>query len=111
MKNWMRAAILAGVVEIPLLALLFTLEAKRASSGLGMMVGKILVWYHFVSIPFGHAMLNLWNSQPQPVPARGSDAVLWISVYAFQVLLTTLLVSLLRWLTRRKSGAITDGGF
>jgi hypothetical protein len=93
------------LVEIPLLALLFTLEAKRTASGLGIIVGNILVSYHIVSIPVGHAMLNLWNAQPQPVPARrGSDAVLWISIYVFQVLLTTPLMFLLRWLARRKSG-------
>lgn len=105
MKNWIKALGIACAVEIPLLATLMALPTKPVVSPAVSIVGSVLVWYHVLSIPFGQAVLIRWSFAAGPGPTAGSEVVYWLSVYAFQVVLTTpIMFGLLRLLAhlRRK---------
>ena len=101
MKNWIRAIYLACVIEVPFVASLALMQAKQANSAIARMTGNILVWYHILAIPVGHAVLIRWNFSSGPGQAPGSDGVLWFSIYAFQVIVTTPIIYALIRLTKR----------
>jgi len=73
--------------------ILMTLSRKSVESHSDSVLGQILIAYHILSFPFGMSMLYSWVGSRQP-PVPGSEAVLWFSVYAAQVLLTTPIIAL-----------------
>jgi hypothetical protein len=93
MKTWVKALSIACLVEVPALLALMTLSRKSVESHSDSVLGQILIAYHILSFPFGMSMLYTWVGNRQP-PVHGSEAILWFSVYAAQVLLTTPIVAL-----------------
>jgi hypothetical protein len=93
MKTWISAFSIACLVEVPALLALMTLSRKSIESHSDSVLGQILIVYHILAFPFGMSMLYTWGGSRQP-PVPGSEAVLWFSVDAAQVLLTTPIIAL-----------------
>jgi hypothetical protein len=93
MKTWLKAFGIACLVEVPALLALMTLSRESIESHSDSVLGQILVAYHTLAFPFGMSILYAWVGSRQP-PVPGSEPVLWSSVYAAQVLLTTPLIAL-----------------
>lgn len=99
-RTWIKALLIVSALEFVASALMGTRRDPTS------FVGHILVLYHILSIPFGQAVLIWWNSPAHPEPASGSNAVYWISVYAFQVVLTfPIAYALLRCVHLRRQKA------
>jgi hypothetical protein len=95
-KTWVKALVIAGVLEAPQVMFL-----ARSIGNLGKpnVALNIIGWYHVLAIWFSQWVLLVWNPGPRPGPTPASNAVAWFSVLAFQVLLTTpIILLLLKWL-------------
>jgi hypothetical protein len=94
----------ACAVEVPLFATLFTFLVKHPPDE-NSLIPKILGWYHLLAIMFGQYVLLVWNPGPRSGPTPLSNFVYWVSVFAFQVAITTPIVFfILGMINRRREG-------
>jgi len=94
-KLWIKALLVACLIEIPGL-LLFAVLVRSESETFGLIVG----WYH---LP---AFLILYKAKLHWEPLNGPwlpRVVYWCALYVLQVFLTTPIVFLvLRWIRRHR---------
>lgn len=100
MKNWIRAACIACLVELPLL---IKMEGTPISD-FQKFVPSVLGWYHLPGIWVSNIVLLIWNPGPRLGPTPASNAVSWFTIFSVQVLLTTpVIYGLLRWIQHARA--------
>ena len=86
MKTWIKAGVIACIVEIPLLAVFI---ATRHRQNWAMLTHDCLGWYHVLAIWFAQYFLVIWNPGPRPGPTFSSNIVAWVVVFFSQVAITS----------------------
>jgi hypothetical protein len=104
MKTWIKAFVIAAVLEVPQVVFL---ERSVADLWKSNHLLNAVGWYHLLAIWFGLTALVISDpGTPRPRPWPTGASVVWFSVFAFQVLLTTpIIYGLLKWIgfvARRK---------
>ena len=99
MKIWIKAVLIACLLEIPLFATLFVAETRKPHYLKS--VDAVLYWYHVIAFLFAYALNIL--SGPRQGPTTASNVACWISIFACQVALTTPIVFVVLRLIRRFS--------
>jgi uncharacterized membrane protein (DUF485 family) len=106
-KGWARAFITASLIEAALLAAYISTREIGYSP---RFIPQFLMWYHLFAIWFSYNVLLAWNPGARREPTPASNAVVWASMFAFQVLVTTpIIFGLLKWIrharTKKESNA------
>ena len=95
-KTWIKALLIAGILELPQVVVL---AGSIKDLGKSNLILNALGWYHVLAIWFGQYVLLVWNPGPRRGPTAISNSVAWLSVFGFQVLITTpITYGLLRWI-------------
>jgi len=89
MKTWIKALVTAAGIEVPQVMFLAYAIGDLGKSNL---VLNALGWYHVLAIWFAQWVLLVWNPGPRPGPTTASNAIAWLSVFGFQVLITTPII-------------------
>jgi len=94
-KAWARALIIASLIEAALLgAFISTTRVENPAS----FISQLLTRYHLFAIWFSCNVLLVWNPGPRPGATPASNAVAWVGMFVFQLLVTTpIIYVLLSW--------------
>jgi len=91
MRDWVKAAAIASLVEIPLLWKLKNTPVETHSHFITIVLG----WYHLPGIWFANVGLLLWNPGPRSGPTRASIALEFGIIYLVQMIIGTFVIVLI----------------
>jgi len=106
MNTWIKALVIACLLEVPLF---LVLEGTKPADQHKSLLLILLWWYHLPSGLFGYTVNMFWNHMFRLGPGTASNVVFWSSEFSFQVALTTPIVFLIIRSIRRSRSRRNQG--